>query len=109
MIGRHRAAAREVVLAEVVDMLAEAESELGFEQARALAYARKFAKLPKDKAEQLITELMQNPRITRAKAVKLADLLPTDATTIKLIFAKEIYQPSEEDIARIIETISKYK
>lgn len=107
MIGKRVISSKAVSLPEVAEILGGAE-ELGFEQTKTLAHARKFAKLSKEKAEELITELMEIERVSREKAVKIADLLPKSVAEVKSIFAKEIYSMSDEEVAKIIEIVGKH-
>lgn len=96
-----------LTLAEVKDMLenAKKERELNYEQARALEYCQKFAKLNADKAREMVEELTKTG-IEERVAVKIADFCPKTEDEIAAIFAKEKNQPKETKT--IIEIVSRY-
>jgi DNA-directed RNA polymerase subunit F len=110
MIGRRTIDVKEVPLAEVKEILEmPSDIEAGFEQTKTLDYSKKVAKLEKDKAYELIDELMAAvAKVNRAKAVKLADLMPKTAEEIAPLFAKETFALTEDETAKIIEIVGKY-
>ncbi len=111
MIGKKTLDVREVTLAEVKEILEmPSEVEMGFEQAKTLEYTKKMTNLSKDKAEEMVTELMNEvAKLNRAKAVKVVDLMPKKKEEIDQIFAKETYSLTEEEISKIIEIVAKYQ
>ena len=99
-----------LTLAEVKEFLEEEDKkrELNTEQRYALEHAKTFAKISAKKSRQLVDELKKLPFITEWSACKLADVLPQHADDIRAIFYKERYTLKEEDIAKVIEIVSKY-
>ncbi|MEM0343551.1 MAG: RNA polymerase Rpb4 family protein [Thermoplasmata archaeon] len=99
-----------VSLAEVKDILTErqAEGELTAEQKLALEHATKFARLDSKKAKKLIKELLELGFVSEVNAVKIADLLPTHAEDVRLIFSKERASVEKKDIEKILSVIQKY-
>lgn len=99
-----------VSLAEVKDILTErqAEGELTAEQKLALEHATKFARLDSKKAKKLIKELLELGFVSEVNAVKIADLLPTHADDVRLIFSKERASVEKKDIEKILSVIQKY-
>lgn len=99
-----------VSLAEVKDILMErqAEGELTAEQKLALEHATKFARLDSKKAKKLIKELLELGFVSEVNAVKIADLLPTHADDVRLIFSKERASVEKKDIEKILSVIQKY-
>lgn len=99
-----------VSLAEVKDILTErqAEGELTAEQKLALEHATKFARLDSKKAKKLTKELLELGFVSEVNAVKIADLLPTHADDVRLIFSKERASVEKKDIEKILSVIQKY-
>lgn len=100
-------------LAEVREWLEEAErnrGELTYEQKLALEHARAFAiKVTGAKSRELVGRLSKaSDKITEAHAVKLADLLPTHADDVRVIFAKERFQLEKDEMDKILETVQSY-
>ncbi|MEM4590070.1 MAG: RNA polymerase Rpb4 family protein [Candidatus Micrarchaeia archaeon] len=111
MIGKKILDIKEVTLAEVKEILEmPSEIEMGFEQAKTLEYAKKMTKLSKEKAEEMINELMSEvTKLNRAKTVKIVDLMPKKKEEIDQIFSKETYSLTEDEINKILEIVSKYQ
>ncbi|AFK22535.1 RNA polymerase Rpb4 family protein [Pyrococcus sp. ST04] len=119
MIGRKKLGQRYITIAEAKEILlkkheegikAGIEEPLFYEARLALEHAEKFAKLPAEKAKEAVKELMEsfewmNDRI----AAKLVDIMPQDSLDIRVIFAKEDHQPTEEEIKKILEILDKYR
>jgi len=99
-----------VSLAEVKDILTErqAEGELTPEQKLALEHAAKFARLDSKKARKLVKELVELGFVSETNAVKIADLMPTHADDVRLIFSKERASVEKKDIEKILSVIQKY-
>jgi len=109
MIGRRIIASKDVALAEVSEILSKvSEEELGFEQSKTLEYTKKFSKLSREDSDELIKELMENSKISRTRAVKLVDLMPISADSVKALFLKETFSLSDEEITWILNTIKKF-
>ncbi len=86
------------------------EAELLFETRRALKHLRTFAKLPADKARELVEELMKLPQVgKRELAVKLADIMPRVPDEVRIIYAKERFTITSEQIEEILEIIDRYR
>jgi len=103
--------AKLVSLADVKNILKKVEKnrkELLYEQRIALEHAQKFAKLPANKTNDLIKELMEIEPIGEVHAYKIADILPATVDDVKTIFAKERISLKEEDIKQIIKIVEKY-
>ena len=98
---------------EIMEKIAkerQKRAELLFETRRALKHLRTFAKLPADKAKELVEELMKLPQVPRKDiAVKLADIMPRIPDEVRIIYAKERYTLSEEQIREILEVVNKYR
>jgi DNA-directed RNA polymerase subunit F len=103
---------RPVTLAEVKQMLQEAQDEfqeLTYEQKLALKHAQEFSKLSIERVQDLIKDLTEVPIITEAIAYKIADIMPEHTDDIHLLFSKQRTQLTAEDISSIIEIVDKYR
>jgi len=86
------------------------KAELLFETRRALKHLRTFAKLPADKAKELVEELMKLPQVPRRDiAVKLTDIMPRIPDEVRIIYAKERFTITSEQIQEILDIIEKYR
>jgi DNA-directed RNA polymerase subunit F len=104
---------RLLTLAEVKEHLEEAErtrGELSYEQKLALDHARTFAtRLSGEKARELVERLRKvSEKVSESHAVKIADLLPTHADDVRVIFAKERFQLEKDEMDKILETVQSY-
>ncbi|KAA0002523.1 MAG: RNA polymerase [Thermoplasmata archaeon] len=100
-----------VSMAEVKDMLSKLgkeREELTREQKIALEHSEKVVQLSASKTKKLIKELQTIEKISQKQAYKIADLLPKDEEDIAVIFSKETFVPSKEDIKKILEIVRKY-
>lgn len=85
-------------------------AELSFETRRALRHLRNFAKLPADKAKELVNELMKLPQVKKKEiAVKLVDIMPKVPDEVRMVYAKENLMLKQEEIEQILEIISRYR
>ena len=85
-------------------------AELLFETRRALKHLRNFSKLPSEKAEELVEELVKLPQVSRRDiAVKLADLMPRIPDEVRIVYAKERFNITLEQIDEILEIIDRYR
>ena len=97
-----------VSLAKVKEILSkrQKDGELGYEQAQALEHAEKFCNSDPGKVKKTIEALKKHDKITEELAVKIADIGPTDPSTIKAILAKERIEISDEEAAAILKDVS---
>lgn len=99
-------------LSEVKEILESRskEGELKYEQRLTLDYASKFAKIKSGKAEKFIKELMGAvDKVKERQAIKIADLLPVTPDDVRVIFAKERFSLTENEIKKILEIVDKYR
>lgn len=104
---------RLVTTAEVKEILHLAISDRDDsinEQKYAREHADRFGKIPGEDSIAMVEELMA--RVPRAKehlAFKLADFLPEHPDDVKVVFAKERFSLTEDEIRQIIEISKKYR
>jgi len=82
------------------------EGELGYEQTQALENAEKFSKFKPDRIKKLVEKLTNNEKINEELAIKIIDICPTDASTLKAILVKDRIELSDEEINQIIKELS---
>lgn len=99
-----------LTLAEVKEILESEEKirELNTEQKYALEHARTFARISGKDARAMVKELTELPFVTERHACKIADLLVQHPDDIRAVFIKERYTPTEEDVRRVAEIVSKH-
>ncbi len=98
-------------LAEVKNLLEkekEARTNLSQEQQYALQHSQLFSKLGVMKARELVKELLDIPMLGLANAVKIADVLPTNADDLRAVLAKERFALSKEDTEKVLKILGKY-
>jgi DNA-directed RNA polymerase subunit F len=97
-----------VTISEAKDMLAKRKSEqaeLGYEQNQALEHAERFAKFDADKAKKLV-EKLSKIGLSREMAVKVVDVRPATAASLKAIVSKDKIELSEEDAEKILKELA---
>jgi DNA-directed RNA polymerase subunit F len=99
-----------VTLAEVKDILSERQNdgELTAEQKLALDHAQKFSRVDSKKAKKLVKELTELGFVSEVNAVKLADILPSTADDVRLVFSKERASVEKKDIEKVLSVVEKY-
>ena len=97
-------------LAEVKGLL-EAEKQarptLAPEQQYALQHAQLFARISPEIAAKIAKELLEIPMMSRANAVKIADLMAVHVDDVRSVLAKERFSLSKEDLDRVVEIVNK--
>jgi len=99
-----------VTLAEVNEILLERQKdgELTAEQKLSLEHAQKFARIDPKKAKKLVKELTELGFVSELNAVKIADIMPSSADDVRLIFSKERASVEKKDIEKILSVVQKY-
>ena len=99
-----------VSLAEVKDIITErqSESEITAEQKLVLEHAQKFSRIDSKKAKKLVKELTELGFVSEVNAVKIADIMPSTADDVRLIFSKERASVEKKDIEKILSVVEKY-
>jgi len=108
MIGKNIVESKVAALAQVAEILEErkAAGEIGFEQQACLNYSNKFCKTTRKEALKLIDELMKNPKVKEASAVKIADLLPSHESQLVAILQKDRCELSKGEMAEVLKLVS---
>ncbi len=98
-----------VALEEANELLAarKKEGELDYVQEQALEYSEKFSDSSrKEKAKKVFEELKEK-KIPLNTAIKIVEIWPKNADTLRLILAKERVELSEEEFNSVLEKLSK--
>ncbi|MDO5848599.1 MAG: RNA polymerase Rpb4 family protein [Methanobrevibacter sp.] len=95
-----------VKVKEVLDEYAEG-NELNYEQNITLNHLSRLPHFSLEDSEKIIEEL-EAMDIKNKVAVRIVDLIPIDLSDLRLIFAKEVKQPSKEEMEKILEILEKY-
>ena len=100
-------------LPEVEKIMSNSEEELSTLQLRVLNYVKKYSKLPAEKAESLIKELMEKFELTREEAVQIVDICPTHVEELRAVLSgyKRLVSFllfSEEKLQAIVDLVKKY-
>jgi len=74
-------------LPEVEKIMSAHEDELSTLQLRVLNYVRKYSKLPPEKAEKLVQELMDKFELTREEAAQIVDICPTHVEELRAVLS----------------------
>jgi len=97
---------------ELMEKIAEKrqrKSELLYETRRALKHLRMFAKLPSEKAKELVEELMKLPYVNKEIAVKIVDIMPRNFDEIRMIYVRDKTTLKTEEMEKILEILDKYR
>lgn len=105
MIGKRVVKKRVASLAEVEKLLRGRGGELGYEQQTSLDYAKKFAKVSKEKADELVEKLMKNEKISRWTATKIVDIMPKYKSQVTVITAKEKCDLSDNEKGEVLRIV----
>ena len=86
----------------------EKERELSYEQKNALDHLRKFSKLSEKKAKDMLEELSKIDRLNERQRINIVNMLPQDMDDIRVLFANEVTNLSEEKKKKILDIVKKY-
>lgn len=110
--GQTAGAVRTVTLSEVKALLEreqESRQELSYEQKLALDHAVHFARLPPERAQDLVQRLLKlGGRVNEYYAYRIADLLPTHEDDVKAIFARDRSVPDGEEIEKVLTVVREF-
>lgn len=101
---------KEVPLPKVRDLLEVRQKQGPLEpyQAAALHHASKFSKIPSDKAERLVEDLVEKFKVSRVTATQVVNVLPGSVQELRVLLAKEGRVFLTEDLENMLELIRSY-
>jgi len=86
----------------------EKEKELSYEQKNALEHLRKFTKLSEKDAVEMAEELSKVERLKEKHVVSIINHMPQDPEELRVLFANEVANLSDEDKRKIISIVKKH-
>lgn len=111
MIGKSTGEGKLTSISEAEGILEQRqkEGELGYEQKLVYEYAKKFNKLSKGDAKKLQKEL-EDMGLSERLALKVVEIMPIDASQLKLILAMDKSRAPTEDetVAKMMEIVKGY-
>lgn len=84
------------------------EKELGYEQKNTLEHLSKFCKLSEKKTTELLGEMEKIGRLKDRHRINIANFLPKNQDELKVLFAHEIINLSEDEKNKIINAVKKF-
>jgi len=99
---------RAASVSEAKDILAKRkeDGELGYEQSQALENSERFSAADTSRDAKLVETLVKKNKLSGEAAIKVVDIRPANAPTLKAILLKEKMDISEEEIEAILKEIS---
>lgn len=99
-----------ITFAEAKKMLEKRaqEKELGYEQNNALEYLKKFSKISGKKADEMKDELSKIEKLKERHKVNIVNFMPEDMDDLRIIFAHEVLNLSEDEKKTIISIVKKF-
>jgi len=86
----------------------EKEKELSYEQKNALDHLRKFTKLSEKQAAEMAEELAKVERLKEKHVVSIINHMPQEPEELRVLFANEVANLSDEDKKKIISIVKKF-
>ena len=111
MIGKEIIESEPISSAEVKEILDEfsQDNELNYEQNLTINHLARFKRYSVEDSKEIIEKLHEAfPNMKTKVAVHIVDLVPKDLADLRLIFAKEAYQPNKEEMEQILEILEQY-
>lgn len=110
MIGKKNLETEPISNIAVKHILEEVKEnyELSYEQNISLDHTTKFSKISLEDSEKLIQEL-KDKKIRTKQAVRIVNIMPEDMSDLRLMFAKERFSITNEELGEILEIIDKYR
>lgn len=84
------------------------EKKLGYEQNNVLDHMKKFCKLSRKNAEQIIENLRKIERLKEKHIMVIVNNLPQDLDDLRLLFTNERVSLSQEDKKKILDIVKKF-
>ena len=111
MIGKKIIETEAISSARVKETLEDfsQDNQLNYEQNLTLNHLARFKKFSAEDTEEIMEKLQEeHPNLRTRAIVHIVDLVPKDLADLRLIFAKEPYQPDKEEMEQILEILEQY-
>lgn len=111
MIGKRLINSEPVSLSEAKELIErrKKDGELTYEQNLTFDYCKKFAKLSPDDSRALANELIQIEKVAKQSAVEIIGIFPKSIDELRLIFTKEHFVMTDEELQKILGVLDKYR
>jgi DNA-directed RNA polymerase subunit F len=86
----------------------EKDKELSYEQKNALEHLRKFTKISEKQAAEMAEELEKIERLKEKHIISIINHMPQDLEELRVLFANEIANISDDDKKKIISIVKKH-
>ncbi|MFW6450078.1 MAG: hypothetical protein ACOCZ6_03415 [Nanoarchaeota archaeon] len=86
------------------------DGELNFRSAKTEEYLNVFVKLGPRKGKELVDEIkgLEIPRLKEEHIYKIADIMPTDVESLKLLLHGYTLSVSKENMKKIVNVVKSY-
>ena len=111
MIGKKIIESEPISSAKVKEILEEfsEDNELNYEQNLTINHLARFKGYSAEDSEEIMEKLQEAfPNLKTKVIVHIVDLVPKDLADLRLIFAKEAYQPDKAEMEQILEILEQY-
>jgi len=111
MIGKEIIDSEAIPSSKVKEILEDfsQDNELNYEQNLTLNHLSRFKRYSVEDSEEIMEKLQELlPNLRTRAIVHIVDLVPEDLADLRLIFAKEPYQPTKEEMEEILEILEQY-
>jgi DNA-directed RNA polymerase subunit F len=81
------------------------EKEMSYELRKSIEHANRLARTSPDKAEKLITSLLELEKVKPDIAFRIAQIMPRTKDELRAIYAKEKFTLSPEELDQILEMV----
>ncbi len=82
------------------------DGELGYEQGQAHDNSERFGTMDTKKARELVEMLKGFDKISEELAVKIVDIRPDNAATLRAVLVKDRVELSEDDLNKIVKELA---
>ena len=86
----------------------EKEKELSYEQKNALDHLRKFTKVSEKVSGEMAEELGKIEKLKEKHVISIINHMPQDPEDVRMLFANEIINLSEDDRKKIASIVKKF-
>ncbi len=99
---------RPVSVSEAKDIMArrKEEGELGYEQGQAQESTERFGTTDSKKLKKLVDALTKYEKISEELAVKIIDIRPDNAATLRAVLVKDRVELTEDELNSIIRELA---
>ncbi len=84
------------------------EKELGYEQKNALEHLRKFSKMSEKKTKEMAEKLKKIEKLKEKHIINIIAMLPKDQDDLRVLFANEVVNLSQDDKNEILKIVKKF-